>query len=74
MKLKSLTLKFNWLKSYIASNLTHSAQGYFRSFNELGIKRECIGDIFDGERCFFACTKQTYPYIIQTLKQIKKSK
>ena len=40
----------------------------------LGIKRECIGDIFDGERCFFACTKQTYPYIIQTLKQIKKSK
>ena len=40
----------------------------------LGIKRECIGDIDDGQRCFFACTKQTYPYIIQTLKQIKKAK
>ena len=40
----------------------------------LGIKRECIGDIDDGERCFFACTQQTYPYIIQTLKQIKKAK
>lgn len=40
----------------------------------LGIKRECIGDIVDGERCFFACTKQTYPYIMQNLKQIKKAK
>ena len=40
----------------------------------LGIKRECIGDIDDGQRCFFACTKQTYPYIAQTLKQIKKAK
>lgn len=40
----------------------------------LGIKRECIGDIYDGERLFFACTKQTFPYIQSHLKQIKKSK
>lgn len=40
----------------------------------LGIKRECIGDIYDGERFFFACTLQTFPYIKQSLKQIKKSK
>ena len=35
----------------------------------LGIKRECIGDIYDADRLFFACTQQTY-----SLKQIKKSK
>lgn len=40
----------------------------------LGIKRECIGDIYDGERLFFTCTKQTFPFIQTHLQQIKKSK
>lgn len=40
----------------------------------LGIKRECIGDIYEGERLFFTCTKQTYPFIESHLNQIKKSK
>lgn len=40
----------------------------------LGIKRECIGDIYDGERLFFTCTKQTFPFIQSQLKHIKKSK
>lgn len=40
----------------------------------LGIKRECIGDIDDGERLCFACTQQTFPYIQEQMKQIKKSK
>lgn len=40
----------------------------------LGIKRECIGDIYDGERLFFTCTRQTFPFIQNQLKQIKKSK
>ncbi len=40
----------------------------------LGIKRECIGDIYDGERLIFACTTQSYPYIRDNLKQIKRSK
>ncbi len=40
----------------------------------MGIKRECVGDIYDGERLFFTCTKQTFPYIQSQLKQIKKSK
>ena len=40
----------------------------------LGIKRECIGDIDDGSRIFFACTSQTFPYIQTHLNQIKKSK
>jgi len=40
----------------------------------MGIKRECIGDIYEGERLFFTCTKQTYPFISENLKQIKKSK
>lgn len=40
----------------------------------LGIKRECIGDIYETSRLFFTCTKQTFPYIQQNLKQIKKSK
>lgn len=40
----------------------------------LGIKRDCIGDIYDDEHIYFACTKQTFPYIREHLKQIKKSK
>lgn len=40
----------------------------------LGIKRECIGDIDDGDTIYFACTKQTFPFIQDALKQIKKSK
>ena len=40
----------------------------------LGIKRECIGDIYDADRLFFACTQQTYSFIQMHLKQIKKSK
>lgn len=40
----------------------------------LGIKRECIGDIDDGDRLFFTCTSQTFHYIYENLKQIKKSK
>lgn len=40
----------------------------------VGIKRECIGDINDGERLFFACTTQTYPYIQASLHQIKRAK
>lgn len=40
----------------------------------LGIKRECIGDIDDQQHIYFACTKQTFPYIQDHLKQIKKSK
>lgn len=40
----------------------------------LGIKRECIGDIDDSERLFFTCTKQTFPFIQEHLHQIKKSK
>lgn len=40
----------------------------------LGIKRECIGDIYEAKRLFFTCTKQTYPYIEQNLRQIRKSK
>lgn len=40
----------------------------------LGIKRECIGDIYDNDRLIFCCTNQTYPYIRDHLKQIKRSK
>ena len=40
----------------------------------LGIKRECIGDIYDGSSLYFACTKQTFPYIRDHLTQVKKSK
>lgn len=40
----------------------------------LGIKRECIGDIYDDEHIYFACTSQTFPYIQTHLNQIKKSK
>ena len=40
----------------------------------LGIKRECIGDIDDNERLFFTCTTQTFPYIQEQLHQIKRSK
>lgn len=40
----------------------------------LGIKRECIGDIYDGERLIFTCTSQSYQYISEHLKQIKRSK
>lgn len=40
----------------------------------LGIKRECIGDIYDDSHIYFTCTSQTYPYIQSHLKQIKKSK
>ena len=40
----------------------------------LGIKRECIGDIYDNDRIVFACTSQTYPYIENSLNKIKKSK
>lgn len=40
----------------------------------LGIKRECIGDISDGDSIYFTCTKQTFPFIKDSLKQIKKSK
>lgn len=40
----------------------------------LGIKRDCIGDIYDESRLLFTCTKQTFPYIQDNLKQIKKSK
>ena len=40
----------------------------------LGIKRECIGDIYDSSHIYFTCTSQTYPYIQSHLKQIKKSK
>jgi RNA-binding protein YlmH len=39
----------------------------------LGIDRSCVGDIDDKELCF-ACTKQSYQYIKDNLKQIKKSK
>lgn len=40
----------------------------------LGIKRECIGDIYDDSHIYFACTSQTFPYIQNNLNQIKKSK
>lgn len=40
----------------------------------LGIKRECIGDIYDKERLIFCCTNQSFPYIRDNLKQIKRSK
>jgi len=40
----------------------------------LGIKRECIGDIYEGESLYFACTKQTYTYIYNQLHHIKRSK
>lgn len=40
----------------------------------LGIKRECIGDIHDKDRLLFCCTSQTFPYIQSHLTQIKKSK
>lgn len=40
----------------------------------LGIKRECIGDIYDGERLFFTCTRQIYPMLYEQLRQIKRSK
>ncbi len=40
----------------------------------LGIKREVIGDIYDGHHIYFTCTNQTYLYIVDHLKQIKKSK
>lgn len=40
----------------------------------LGMKRDCLGDIYDQERLFFTCTAKTFPYIEQNLKQIKKSK
>lgn len=40
----------------------------------IGIKRDCIGDIDDGSDIYFTCTKQTFPFIVDNLKQIKKSK
>jgi Uncharacterized conserved protein, contains S4-like domain len=40
----------------------------------LGIERNCIGDIDDKGRICFACTKQSYHYIKEHLLQIKKSK
>lgn len=40
----------------------------------LGIKRGCIGDIYDDSHIYFTCTSQTYPYIQEHLKQIKKAK
>ncbi|MEG0592918.1 MAG: YlmH/Sll1252 family protein [Coprobacillus sp.] len=40
----------------------------------LGIKRDCIGDIDDNEHLYFTCTAQSFPYIQDYLKQIKKSK
>ena len=40
----------------------------------MGIKREVIGDIYDGENIYFACTNQTFPFIQDELKQIKRSK
>ena len=40
----------------------------------LGIKRDCIGDIYDSEDIYFACTKQTFPYIQTHLTKIKKAK
>lgn len=41
----------------------------------LGIKRECIGDIYNQDgRLFFACNASTYTYIQMNLNKIKKSK
>ncbi len=40
----------------------------------LGIKRECIGDIYDADRLLFSCTNQSFSYIRDHLKQIKRSK
>jgi len=40
----------------------------------LGIKRDCIGDIDDKGRLCFSCLKSSYDYIQENLKQIKKSK
>ena len=40
----------------------------------LGIKRDCIGDIYLDDRLFFTCTKQIFGYIQQNLTQIKKAK
>lgn len=40
----------------------------------LGIKRDCIGDIDDSSSIYFTCTSQTFHYIQDNLKQIKKSK
>lgn len=40
----------------------------------LGIKRDCIGDIDDHDRVFFACTRQTFPFIQDQLTQVKRSK
>ncbi|MEG0368194.1 MAG: YlmH/Sll1252 family protein, partial [Coprobacillus sp.] len=40
----------------------------------MGIKREVIGDIYDSSGLYFACTQQTFPFIQDELKQIKKSK
>lgn len=40
----------------------------------LGIKRDCIGDIYDKDCLYFTCTKQTFSYIQNNLTQIKKSK
>lgn len=40
----------------------------------LGIKREHIGDIYDSEHLYFSCSYQTYTYIHDHLKQIKRSK
>lgn len=41
----------------------------------LGIKRDCIGDIYDDSSyLYFSCTTQTYPFIREQLRQIKRSK
>lgn len=40
----------------------------------LGIKRNCIGDIYDRNGLYFSCTTQTFPYIQTHLTKIKKSK
>lgn len=40
----------------------------------LGMKRECIGDIYDQDDLYFSCYQQNYSYIENCLNQIKKSK
>lgn len=41
----------------------------------LGLKRDCIGDIYDdSSHLYFSCTAQTYLFIKENLHQIKRSK
>lgn len=67
---KVCTVKINYNKQF--GQLKH--KDVLGALMNLGIKRECIGDIYDKDDLYFSCLEQNYSYIRDNLRQIKKSK